>query len=135
MNDQSTCHKCNDSTQTVCHCCPHYVLCENCDQEDNPYFFQYVCYYCILDGNADLIESIVENECWGGNYYEICRPALVALDFGRQDACNQKTPYQWDESESAPIIWTQQSGDPRGNVACFRDLYLIGFHAHLFDNT
>lgn len=106
----STCHKCNDSV------CPHYVSCN-----------QGVCFYCILDGNADLIENVIENECWGGNFYEICRPAQIVLDFGQQDACNRNTPYQWDES--APIIWSKNYGDPRRNVACFRELYLRGFHA------
>lgn len=115
--------------------CSHYAgFCSDCEDDDDgtlyesrPYFSPFVCLYCILDGEVDLLEEVKETWCWGGNYHEVCRPAVRIIEFGQKDARAKGTPYKWDAAK--PILRTAAGGMPAENIECFRKLYTLGFES------
>jgi len=80
--------------------------------------------YCILDGDADKLSDYKEITCWGGNFYEICRPAIGVIEFGMTDTQKNGKAYEYDMD--AKIKWSGNCGDPEGNIRCFRELYDMG---------
>ena len=123
------CYYCKKKTDFY-QSCDHYTICRGCVGVEEEGKLHYVnsgcCMYCILDGNASILDKLNENLAWGGNYYECCRPALATIKFGKLDAGLLKPKYNW---EGKPIMKTNRAGDPKRNVECFRELYLLGYNS------